>query len=403
MPFDHMRNFRCLGVPIFLFVVGTHSFAQSYSFVDLGAAGGTNAIRINDQAEVVGYARNSRGVDVPSLYSGSGWIDLEARGFLSVVSINNRGLVSGSLNQQGFTSAAVSGVGGAIRLNALSGYNQGIALSANDWIGVNGLGMIVGVISNFGNNATAVVWRGVGSEDRPTELPRSPGTTTEAKDVNNSGVIAGNSRWNHPGDQRTRATVWVSNTQLVLGSLGGPNSRVESINDLGQIVGESDTFDSKVASIWYPGSDYSYSLAPSALPMLPKGKSSYANDINDFSLVVGRTVLESGEARATLWSGGTAVDLNNFLDDYTIAAGWQLRVASGINNRGEIVGMAFNSQTRMFSPFLLSPVPEPASWLFFIFGIGLVSCFAASQRRYAIARPRLSNLRRAVSPTSHSS
>jgi hypothetical protein len=65
------------------------------------------------------------------------------------------------------------------------------------------------------------------------------------------------------------------------------------------------------------------------------------------------------------WSEGTGrIDLNTLLD--ASAAGWTLVVASGINDRGQIVGWGYNQPRAPDGTapperaFLLTPVPEPS-------------------------------------------
>jgi len=74
-------------------------------------------------------------------------------------------------------------------------------------------------------------------------------------------------------------------------------------------------------------------------------------DINDQGKVVGYSELKDGSMRAFLWQDGKMMDLNKMLDNQ---CGCQLEMATGINNKGQIVGCAKcnSSEERAF---LLTP------------------------------------------------
>lgn len=67
------------------------------------------------------------------------------------------------------------------------------------------------------------------------------GTSSQAASINNLGWVAGSS--NLTGDATEHAELWAYGLNLDLGTLGGPNSAVlwPGQNDLGQVVGVSDT------------------------------------------------------------------------------------------------------------------------------------------------------------------
>ena len=107
------------------------------------------------------------------------------------------------------------------------------------------------------------------------------------------------------------ATLWEFIALTDLGTLGGVNSRAFGINNVDQIVGESDT--------------------------------------------------SNGMNHAFLWESGTMTDLNDLLP---ANSGWELNDARDINEDGAIVGSAtINGQTHAF---LLSPagptIPTTSEW-----------------------------------------
>lgn len=83
------------------------------------------------------------------------------------------------------------------------------------------------------------------------------------------------------------------------------------------------------------------------------GGISEALAINDRGQIVGlssnRLGIE-GIQHATLWENGQIVDLNDLIP---AGAGWTLELASGVNNRGQIVGYGVHDGRTQ--PFLLTP------------------------------------------------
>jgi probable HAF family extracellular repeat protein len=90
------------------------------------------------------------------------------------------------------------------------------------------------------------------------------------------------------------------------------------------------------------------------LGTFPKGGGSYPLDINRFGHVVGAAYLDTtgvGNFRAFVYSDGTGLrNLNHLIDP---ALGWVLREATGINDRGQIVGWGYRDGKDR--PFRLSP------------------------------------------------
>jgi probable HAF family extracellular repeat protein len=76
-----------------------------------------------------------------------------------------------------------------------------------------------------------------------------------------------------------------------------------------------------------------------------------ANGINDEGDIVGMATLAGGQEHAFLYSNGAMRDLNDLIEPHP---GWVLEEAHAINNRGQIVGEGtFGGQTRAF---LLTPL-----------------------------------------------
>ncbi len=231
-------------------------------------------------------------------------------------------------------------------LNDLGRYN-----SSNTFFqDINEAGVIVG------NSNRAFRYTPGSGYTELTALNGSP--TASAQAINELGWIVGSSLAEvSPGQNQTRATLWKPDgTRVNLGMLEIPgqsnNTSVAlGVNDVGTIVG-------------YFGNPLAFSRAfywTEATGMVdlgaPGGRSSFANDVNDSGYIVGYASFAAApQQRAYLWYQGVAYDLNTFLPP---GSGWVLTEAFGINELGDIVGRGeFAGQTQAF---LLRVIPEPAS------------------------------------------
>ncbi|WP_028048298.1 DUF3466 family protein [Cellulomonas sp. URHD0024] len=156
--------------------------------------------------------------------------------------------------------------------------------------GINGYDQVVG--------APGYVWK----SGAVTYLPGLDGTTrsSAAYAINDAGSVVGAAPT--PGGFGTNAVYWSSNGVITdLGTVDGAQyNAAKSINGAGQVVGSAD---------------------PKCQPCAP--------------------------ARAWIWQSGTpATPLDTLLP---VGSGWTLRDATGINDRGEIVGTGLhNGQIRAF-------------------------------------------------------
>jgi probable HAF family extracellular repeat protein len=126
--------------------------------------------------------------------------------------------------------------------------------------GINGRGQVVGFSTTATDGDHAVLWNRRGIVDLGA-LPGGRGGVAFA--VNNSGVVVGvsDSRSGIPGSlPASRAALWAQGVIVNLGTLPGAvaaegpaNSDARSINDRGQIVGESHSASGEVhAVLWTP-------------------------------------------------------------------------------------------------------------------------------------------------------
>lgn len=119
-----------------------------------------------------------------------------------------------------------------------------------------------------------------------------------------------------------------------IGSLGGGETIVNAINNVGDIVGCSvrDINGTSVARAFIYRNGQMMDIGA----LTPNG-SSCATDINDSGVVTGNSAVASGEQRAFVYQNGTLTSLGNL---------GSATYAEGINNNGQIAGWAndFNGQ-----------------------------------------------------------
>jgi probable HAF family extracellular repeat protein len=125
------------------------------------------------------------------------------------------------------------------------------------------------------------------------------------------------------------------------------NNVAQAINNVGQIVGNSDLPGDTVthAALWQIG------VKPRDLGAFPGDVYSVANDINSRGQVVGASC-DASSCRAWLWDNGVMIDLNSL-----VRSPLYLTWGGGINDRGEIAGSAFDPSTGESPAFLAIPSP----------------------------------------------
>ena len=147
--------------------------------------------------------------------------------------------------------------------------------------------------------------------------------------------------------------------------LGGGGSVGNAINNAGQITGVFD-----VAGSFF-GHAFLYKDGVLIdLGTLPGKNGSGGTAINNAGQIVG-----SSGGSPFLYSNGAMTDLNSLIDPTLQLT---LMEATGINDLGQIVA---NSYDRGGRAYLLTPVPEPGTWLLFGAGLLLVAALARSYTR----------------------
>jgi probable HAF family extracellular repeat protein len=193
--------------------------------------------------------------------------------------------------------------------------------------GVSSGGEVVGGHS-VGNGTHGFVWRDGAASDLGT---LAGGDYSLANGINEHGDIVGDSgTYEIPGS--IRAVLWHDGVMQDLGSLGG-NSFATAINSDGLIVGNSELTPSGAqfrAVMWRQG----------AMTILPTLDGSYYDApslLDDQGDAAGYSVLSSGVQHAVLWTGGAIEDLGPGR-------------AVGLNSLGQVLVQGVDAQgsTRVF-------------------------------------------------------
>lgn len=145
--------------------------------------------------------------------------------------------------------------------------------------------------------------------------------------INNSGQVVGDSLTS--GDFSVRATLFGSTPSgnLDMGAIGGINSHTTGINSQGRITGYAQTSLGENRAVLF-----NIAGGSSADLGTLGGTSSFATGINDNGTVVGYSRLANGETRATLFSTSGGVNMN------LGTLGGNQSHALAINNEGQIIG-----------------------------------------------------------------
>jgi len=334
-----------------------------YEVTDLGTLGGelANAFKINDLGQAVGQAEEGE--------FGAANAFLWEQGVMNNLgSLNdfNTGSSARDVNELGHV------VGSA--LAPAPGFPGALAGRPFYWTPEGGMIDITpspdepGIGGAFGLNDNGAVvgdWRGRGflwtSSTGMTFLPTFPDAIfPEAfpRDLNNAGDVVGRS-W---AGEDPVPVIWPAEGGIVQlpGINGGVDGQARAVNEAGVVVGEVDNeFGLLQPVIWNDGALTQIRLLPD--PLLDGGS---AEAINDHGVIVGWDgAFAAGGVPPQGWvrtPDGTKARLNDVIIDPT--GEWDIRFALGINNSGQIVGIANRTLPDGTdvpgAAFLLTPVDQ---------------------------------------------
>jgi len=242
------------------------------------------------------------------------------------------------------------------------GGNNGYATAGNN------RGQIVGWAENTVHDPTCVapqvlqfraaIWGPKDGEIQ--ELPPLPGDTSSAATaINDKGQAVGISGICDVAVGRftaKHAVLWENGVPTDIGSLGGTSwNTPTAINNQGTVVGFSNRQGDTGGIRNYHAFIWTKDGGMHDLDTLPGDTRSAAFGVNDRNQIVGLSRAPNGLIRAVLWENGAMTDLNSLVP----AGSPFLLYANDINDRGEIVGEAFDATTGNAPAFVA--VPDQAS------------------------------------------
>ncbi len=353
---DLMKRFVGIFVGLLLcLMLAGGAWAKSYTITNLGylgtSANMTIPKAINNQGQIVGDSNsraflweNGQMKELPGL---------DGQRSYSASDINDQGQIVGRAYSAGGYTLGVMWENGQAR--PLGAYGNNLASPA----AINNNGVVVGSIWSSG---PPLMWNN-------GALSRLPGWTSSGsayiKDINDSGQII--------GSYNRAAFVQAGTTMQMLQPYFSYGTNPEAINNFGVVAGTAkNPNDYNQAAVWNEGV-ITYLGTLTGDPQ----DSSYGLGINDLGQVVGRSETFGSAHHAFFYdpASGTMVDLNQFL---LPDSEWlYLEVALDINDSGQIIGIG-RGKDRSITAFLMTPTPIPgAVWLL---GSGMLGLFGLRRR-----------------------
>lgn len=278
--------------------------------------------------------------------------------------------------------------------------------------GINNAGQVVGASANSNGQRRAVLFE----QGQVKELGTLGGDYSHAKAINNKGQVVGES---YTADNKRHAFIY-SNGQMNglgqdLSAFGAVSSTAHAINDQGVVVGRYADENWNSFAFVYANNQVS------KLDIFGSTTWSEAAAINQFGAIAGSYQTASGDVKAFFHKDGKSVDLGDLGSGFSTTTGmnnagwvvgwsqdanwdqlgfvyngqqmlnvnqllagsdWVVNKVTGINDKGQMVGVARNSQTNVLSAVLLNPVqavPEPGTVALML--AGLASLVLVQRRR----------------------
>lgn len=314
-------------------ILSVTPFTMSFLQLPLGSNASGIPTGVNGDGEVSGSTRDSIGLDHPALWQ-------PGSGGYALVPVSVPGTFAGSAN-------SINGFG------EITGYSQ-LNSSANtvafkrmsdgtvqvmDWFpggfqtaygyGLSDLGWPAGVARVASGESHAALWQGT----VPTDLGTLPGGLYCAiKAINNHGdaVGQGDDGANNHGFFKPFGQGIID----IGTGLGGTSSDARGINDSGVVVGYCENAQGNaVAMTWTQANGMQAVPSPIGVNVVH----SYANDISNTGVIVGRLILDTGENHAFLSYNGISYDLATAHDQARQVFPGTLEEAVAIDDSGKYI------------------------------------------------------------------
>jgi len=189
-------------------------------------------------------------------------------------------------------------------------------------------------------------------------LPTLPGEPDGfAQGINNEGQAVGSS--GVCGNISMHAVLWENGTVSQLPDLGVAGGIAYAMNNHNQAIGWVPTADGStiVASIWQKDRATGV-ITITTLPLLPGDGAAFATGINNRGQVVGSTFKDGAWSHGFIGQDGMVTDLNTLIPE---DSNLRIVAASNINERGQISGMASviaGPDAGIVHAILLTPVDQ---------------------------------------------
>jgi len=323
----------------FFYISGEHpSHPFMYdrgTLLDLGTLGGDSgqANAINNAGHLAGESQPSGSLTPHALvYNGATLGDLGTLGGSSSSAgfINEAGQLAGSSLTDGdaethpflYSSNTLTDIG------TLGG-------TYSIPFGLNNLGQVAGKSTVTGNQMHAFLY----SDGAMHDLGTLGGDYAAALGINDSGVVVGESAVD---DVNIHPFLYANGVLRDLQGLGGSYATAFCINSAGQVLGSSSLSGNQA----YHGFVFAQGTLTD-LGTIAGGTNVFPCAQNNLGQVVGQAdTADPAISVAFLWQNGVMLDLNSFLPTNS---GWQLQLATLINDSGRIVGIGLhNSMSEWF-------------------------------------------------------
>jgi probable HAF family extracellular repeat protein len=367
---DEMKTTTYLTALAACLAIGVSSAgAQTYSLTDLGYLPNkkenvSTAAAINDSGHVAGTSGGAAFRYTKEMEEIGQDPDGLSRGF----GIDGSGQVVGDSTFKGgsISHAALFSNGSVKDLGTLKG--SGPFSRAN---GINASGQVVGFAGEKfdGNEARAFIMNTSGDRlGSMLDLGTLGGQSAQAWGINDSGFVTGNSQ-TMSDTGATHAFLWQKGERMLdLGTLAGDFSYGTFINADNHVAGYStiDKYNDRVHAFLHDGKEM-FDLGSLGGASMQSDRS-FALGVNVHDQVVGYSYLPANwgdiytpppQQVAFLYCKGVMENLNDLIGD--AAKEYRLDSATAINDKGQIVAIAFVNSADAYHAVLLTPMGYNAS------------------------------------------